>query len=256
MFLRAIGLLLFLAANAVLVTIWLQMARFFGLFYVGNLAPLGLLSCLWCVWLYYTRYHRHARSKVRRLWGTLCATGLTVLGASALFSGWILLYPHFSPDPPASSTVVILGCQVNSNGTLSEMLRRRLETALFYLEENPQTQCVVSGGQGANEPGPEAVYMKQYLEEKGIDPSRILTEPNSHNTRENLQFTREVLSSQDLPFQVIIVTDGFHQLRSSYLAQTMGMKSTPLSCQTPWYLLPMYLLREQMALIKDVFIQT
>lgn len=51
--------------------------------------------------------------------------------------------------------VVVLGAQVRASGP-SKVLRYRLDTAIEYLNENPKTICIVSGGRGVNEPFPEA----------------------------------------------------------------------------------------------------
>ena len=51
--------------------------------------------------------------------------------------------------------MVVLGCKVNGEEP-SLMLRRRLECAMEYLAENPQADCVVSGGMGDNESYTEA----------------------------------------------------------------------------------------------------
>jgi len=53
------------------------------------------------------------------------------------------------------------------------VLRYRLDEAYRYLKDDPETICIVSGGQGYNEPCQEAEVMKKYLEDKGIDSSRI-----------------------------------------------------------------------------------
>ena len=55
-----------------------------------------------------------------------------------------------------------------------------------YLNENPKLQCILSGGQGANEEISEAKCMYQYLVSKGIDPHRLYQEDKSTSTRENI----------------------------------------------------------------------
>ena len=55
--------------------------------------------------------------------------------------------------------------------------------------ENPKLQCILSGGQGANEEISEAKCMYQYLASKGIDPHRLYQEDKSTSTRENILFS-------------------------------------------------------------------
>ena len=63
--------------------------------------------------------------------------------------------------------IIVLGAQIYEWGP-SPVLKHRLESAVIYLEENPDTICIVSGGQGSNEPCPEAEGMASYLIEHGI----------------------------------------------------------------------------------------
>ena len=81
-------------------------------------------------------------------------------------------YNHITGDP---QVMVILGCRVMPGEEPSMLLQDRLETALDYLEEDPDILVVVSGGQGSNEPVSEAACMAGWLEERGI-PSTDLME--------------------------------------------------------------------------------
>lgn len=84
----------------------------------------------------------------------------------------------FAKGKPELDYLVILGAQVR--GTVpSRALRKRLDTALAYLEENPGTIAVVSGGRGPGEDITEAEIMKEYLLLHGIDEKRILVETDS-----------------------------------------------------------------------------
>ena len=63
--------------------------------------------------------------------------------------------------------IVVLGAQMRQNGP-SVVLQYRLDEAIKYLNDNPDTICIVSGGQGYNEPCTEAQGMAEYLEKKGV----------------------------------------------------------------------------------------
>ncbi len=90
-------------------------------------------------------------------WGAVgIATALLILlaGTASLVLGQAVA------DPPANlDAIIVLGAQVKADGSPSNVLRYRLETASDYLEANPQTVVVVSGGQGPNEPTTEAECM-------------------------------------------------------------------------------------------------
>ncbi len=145
--------------------------------------------------------------------------------------------------PKTEMPVVILGCQVRSSGP-SLMLKRRLDAAYSYLSEHPDVPVIVCGGQGSNEPMTEAQGMYDYLVQKGIDGERICQEDTSTSTFENLRNAREILNEQEWGSEIIIVTDGYHQLRASMIAKDLSLKTKAVSAKTSWYLVPTYWVRE------------
>ena len=101
-------------------------------------------------------------------------------------------YDHIQGEP---RLMVILGCQVKPWGP-SILLQDRLDKALDYLEEHPDVQVVVSGGQGPDEPTTEAQAMYDYLVEYGVEPERIWQEDQSHNTWQNVRYTLALLEEK------------------------------------------------------------
>ena len=64
----------------------------------------------------------------------------------------VLIATTATATPPAGlDCIVVLGAGLRPDGTPTETLRYRLDAALAYLEENPETVCIVSGGQGFGE---------------------------------------------------------------------------------------------------------
>ena len=65
------------------------------------------------------------------------------------------------------SYIIVLGAQMKQSGP-SVVLEKRLCRAYTYLTENPETLCVLSGGQGSNEPVSEAQGMYDALVKKEL----------------------------------------------------------------------------------------
>ncbi len=148
-------------------------------------------------------------------------------------------------------TVIVLGCKT-INGAPSVMLAARLDTAAQYLNENPQAVCVVTGGKGNDEIEAEAVTMERYLITKGIDNNRIYKEDKATNTEENLRFSAEIIEKENLPENVIIVSESYHVYRGTRNAEKLGLDAAalPAPTNTPWAL-PSYWLREIFAVSRD-----
>lgn len=138
--------------------------------------------------------------------GILIAVACIGLVAFGTVESCIVSKMH-AQGKPDLDYVVVLGAQVRKSGP-SLVLRYRLDKAIEYLDENPNTICIVSGGKGPNEPFPEAQGMADYLKEHGIDEQRILEEPDSKTTEENIVNSKKLISDDDA--SVGVITNNFH----------------------------------------------
>ncbi len=146
--------------------------------------------------------------------------------------------------PDGHVTLVVPGAKINGEHP-SLMLYGRLQAAAEFLEQHPTVNCVVSGGQGEDEPCSEASVMRRYLIEMGVDAARIYVEEQSTNTFENMQYTYQVIKQHDLPTRVVIATQEFHQYRCAAYAREAALEPVgTATCATPWYLFLCYWVRE------------
>lgn len=119
-----------------------------------------------------------------------------------------------------------------------------------YLEENPETRAVLSGGQGQGEQISEAEAMYRYLTEHGIDGSRLILEDRSTNTKENLDFSLEKIGTLDT--SIGIVTNHFHVFRGVAIGRKCGCRQIyPIPARYRTWRLLVYIPREILAIIKD-----
>lgn len=161
----------------------------------------------------------------------------------------LILSQYRAVPKPGADYVIILGAQWRQEGP-SEVLRRRLDKAIEYLNENPDTQVIVSGGQGRNEPVSEAAGMRKYLVDAGIYDERILLEDTSTNTFQNLVFSGRLLDPEN--DRVIIVTNNFHVFRAVRIADKQGYKHVEgMAADSMAGMAPHNLLREFFGVVKD-----
>ena len=123
------------------------------------------------------------------------------------------------PAPEGLDAIVILGARVQKDGP-SGSLNERIEAALAYLEQNPDTVAVASGGQGSDEPMSEAQCIYDHLTAAGVDPQRIRLEDASTSTLENLTNSFAILGEEAKT--VGIVTNDFHIYRAVAVGNTLG----------------------------------
>ena len=146
--------------------------------------------------------------------------------------------------------IIVLGAQMKPAGP-SAVLKFRLDTAYDYLTENEGTICVVSGGQGSNEPCTEAEGMYRYLTDKGIAPERILMEDRSTDTSENIAYSKALIGRTDV--SVGIVTNNFHVFRGVHLAKAAGFQDVcGISARSNVYFQLNNMVREFFGIMKDL----
>lgn len=161
----------------------------------------------------------------RKRWPYRALLILLALGLLLFAALQIVIAVHDSTNISGQpDLMVVFGCQVKKDGP-SVLLRDRLDTALAYLEEHPDLPVLVTGGKGSDEHMSEAQAMRNYLTEHGIDESRITMEDKSHNTRQNLLFSKAILKGQGKEagqLHILAVSNGFHLARITMLAHRFG----------------------------------
>ena len=187
------------------------------------------------------------------IWGIFFA-GVAVL---LVLEGQILYYGSKRPQPGADY-LIVLGCQIRGT-EITRSLKYRLEAAVEYGKENPETVIVVSGGQGSGEEVSEAEAMRGYLLEKGISEERIWMEDASTNTYENMKFSRERIlkerkknGQEQEDFRTVVVSNRFHVFRALKIGRKQGFLTLEgLGAKTDPVLFVSYYIREALAVFKD-----
>lgn len=243
-----------------------------------------LLSGSW-IWLFFAgvclvnallRY-LHAKSPARvSLFFLTFAHTISLLGMIVLMAAGIVIASGMHPKEKGSPEyAIVLGAGLKPDGTLSKTLRQRLDAALRFAEESPDTGFVLSGGHDRRGQRSEAEAMAAYLEQHGIPRYRLLLEMQSKNTYENIVYSHALLYRLrnesnpcffDLrgesfllvspePVSLGIVSSEFHLYRASaILKKQFGIQALGISAPSDPVLFVHYLARESIALLKDKFL--
>lgn len=151
--------------------------------------------------------------------------------------------------------IIILGCWFRPDGTLPPLLRGRADQALsFWRSQREKTgkeaRFVPSGGQGRNEPMPEANAIRNYLLSRDVEDRLILPETGSVNTLQNMEFSREIIQNTDPKGKIIFSTSSYHVFRSGLLAKEAGLSAEGIGCRTKWWFWPNAFVRETAGLLQ------
>ena len=166
--------------------------------------------------------------KLLKIIGWLAAAAVIIAGAglACLCIAERNVAKEIQPDQQYDA-IIVLGAQVKADGEPSVQLQWRMDAAKEAWDLHP-VPVVVCGAQGTDEPAPEAVIMKEYLVKAGIPADSILEDPDSFNTRQNLQNAAKLLEAYPDVKSVLIVTSDYHVPRSMALARDLGFQATGL----------------------------
>ena len=205
---------------------------------------LGLIGIGLCVAIYFRLW-----SKLPK-WIKIPFCAILIIGVGIFVWVEALIYSQVDAEGEKDlDYIIVLGALVYEDGP-SSILSARLNAAIRYMDDNPDTKCIVSGGQGYNEPFSEAEGMKRYLVSKGIDESRIIMEDQSVNTVQNIVNSKKLIESEDA--KVGIVTSNFHVYRAVKIAKKQGIED---ACGIAGYVVPEFMptnmFREFFGVVKD-----
>lgn len=167
---------------------------------IGNATGILLGGILLLYGIFMPKVHAKIRGFWQKTAGKVVLSIITVCIAAVMTLAvveTVYLVKAVRKKPADNATVVVLGCKVYGEKA-SLTLRERLNAAYDYLLENEEAACVVSGGQGPDEDISEALCMYRYLEDKGIDASRLYMEDTSTSTQENLENSLQVIRENGL----------------------------------------------------------
>ena len=178
------------------------------------------------------------------IYGQCMLTGAAVCGITAA---------RRVPDAD-KDFIIILGCWFRKDGTLPPLLRGRADRALeFWREQKEKTgkeACLIpSGGQGNNEPIPEAEAIRNYLLSRGVPDRLILPEKRSVNTRQNMSFSEEIIRGTGREGKTAFATSSYHVFRSGLLARQAGLSAEGIGSKTRWWFWPNAFIRETAGLL-------
>lgn len=201
----------------------------------------------------------HSFWSIWKKWIKITFVSLFSLGAAiALINLIFILNPAVVSINENAENVILLGGGIDKDGKLPASVMTRVEKTAEYMNQHPESLCVVTGGTLKWLPYAEAPELKNQLVNRGIAPEKILVEDQAKDTIQNFQFSCKMLAEfkgqsiqEVLETPTTVVTSRFHLRRSERLARRMGFKNIkgiPAAC--PVIYIPHCYVREICAYVK------
>ncbi len=150
--------------------------------------------------------------------------------------GYIHLSPSAEPGAQSDGTenvYIVFGAKVKAEGP-TKTLASRLDAAADVMEKDSGAVCIVSGGQGTDEPFTEASCMRDYMVERGVAPERIFLEEKASNTKENILYSAALIEQLGLSDrQLICISSETHIPRIRLMCSRAGIDALYIKAETP-----------------------
>ena len=146
--------------------------------------------------------------------------------------------------------IIVLGAGVNPDGSLSPMLRYRMEKVLEVWKTGAAKSIFVSGDHRIGEYD-EVDHMVEYLIVNGVPEEAIWFDYNGFSTYESMYRVAEVYNIR----HAIVITQQYHLYRALYIGKSYGMEAVGVAAEN-WRMSSgtvMRTLREWPACIKDLW---
>ena len=186
-----------------------------------------------------------------------------------------ILYPkyHINENYQKYDYIIVFGAGISQNK--NEIMNSRIEKAIEYSKIYKNCKFVLTGAKGGDEPIAEALYMRNYMTERGMDERKIIIDNYSYNTYENVINSLNLIKKDimarnrrehiitrpfknkekeyfDLDFLNIgFMSSEFHLTRINMMAKKVGIyRPYDIECTTRNIYKPYMYIREDLSLFK------
>ena len=158
-----------------------------------------------------------------------------------IFGGWLVVclllagvvYGYGLTDrAQPEDVIIVLGSGLNRNLMPGPSLRHRSERAAALWHAGYAPIIICSGGYARWATRSEADGCAEVLRENGVPDDAIILEEQARSTEENAAYTHQIMRERGWD-TALVVSDGYHLLRATWIFTQEGMIFTTSSTTTP-----------------------
>ena len=149
-------------------------------------------------------------------WALRC---VILLGTAAIlfFFGKVMAGSLIRTAQPTEHAIV-LGMALQDGKPTKDLLYR-LDTAQSWLEQNPDTLLILTGGNPGPDGRTEAAVMRDLLQERGVPEESLILEDQAKTTRDNFKHSMKLI---DPAQPVVLISSNYHMDRAVQTAEAAG----------------------------------
>lgn len=154
---------------------------------------------------------------------------LVVLAVCAVFGlnayvkgvgGKRIVTPEEAAAIEDADCILVLGCSVKIDNSLSDMLADRLRRGVELYDAGAAPKLLMSGDHGSDNYD-EVNAMKKYAKEHGVPSGDVFMDHAGFSTYESVYRAKEIFGAE----KVVIVTQEYHLYRALFIAEKLGLEA-------------------------------
>jgi uncharacterized SAM-binding protein YcdF (DUF218 family) len=181
-------------------------------------------------------FRRPERTRGRK-WFRRGVLGLIALVPLSVLAVMIAVYAEARTSAPQQADAIVVMGAAQYNGNPTTVFAARLDTAYQLWLDGYAPLIVLTGGKMPGDAFTEAETGLQYMLDRGVPVAALVSENEGRDTWQSMQGVESVLADRDVD-SVLIVTDGFHLLRSELMARSLGFVASGVAAEgspiSPW----------------------
>jgi uncharacterized SAM-binding protein YcdF (DUF218 family) len=136
-------------------------------------------------------------------------------------------------DTGASASAVVVMGAAQYDGHPSPVLKARLDHAAALYHDGRAPMIIVTGGKQPGDRVTQGLTGFGYLREHGVPERAIRVEVQGTNSYEELSAAALIVNQAGQPLDVLLVSDPYHALRISQIAEEVGLMPHVSPAHTP-----------------------
>ena len=126
---------------------------------------------------------------------------------------------------------IICGYPANEDGTISSILKSRIDLGIDLYMTHQVRYLIVSGGAIHNAYN-EAEVMRDYATEKGVPKENILIENQAKSTYHNMLYSKKIMDTHHF-HNCFVITNSWHMIKAKHYAKKFHLDYQTKSCHKP-----------------------
>lgn len=179
-----------------------------------------------------------------------CASVVTLSGAVCAAYAVDIVSVGKTPETDGADCILVFGALVRADGTLSDMLRDRVETGVRLYFEGVADKILMSGD-SENEDYDETGAMREYAIGLGVPAEDILCDPYGLSTYDSVWRAKNVYGFDS----AVLVSQEYHLYRGLFISDRLALDAIGVSADLETYRGQLMRdIREVAARAKDFFL--